>query len=161
MLGSFPILVTAGGVPVLELTLHPDALPLRLALRVDDPAEAVLHAVLPGAAILGAVCVRVGTLAVLLVVEIVAIITATVLPHVDAMAAHPAVLELALELAAVSPLEAPVAAHLVLAPQARVPRAIGPEVAPFALLGALDELSVVEATICPDFDALPVYLLRF
>ena len=54
--------------PFLELTLNPGAVPPFLAVRVNDLPNAMLYAVLPCATVLGAVLVRIGALAVLLVV---------------------------------------------------------------------------------------------
>ena len=119
----------------------------------------MLHAIVPLAAVLAAVRVSVRALAMLLVVAVVAFVSAAVLPHVDAVAMHDAVLEGALEVAAVRPLEAAEPTHLVLAPHACVLRTIRPEVAAFALLDTLSEESVVVAAIGPDLDSLPITLL--
>ena len=119
----------------------------------------MLYAVLPSATVLGAVCVRIGALAVLLVVDILSFVAATVLPYIHAMSAHLTILERTFELPPVGPLEGTCAVHFILTPHACEPRAIGPKVAAFAFFGALLEHPVVEAAIGPDFNALPTYLI--
>ena len=141
--------------PVHELSFSPIALPLNLVLDIDDPANAMLHAILPLAPILAPVRVRVGALSVLLVAQVVTFVAFAIWPHVDAVAVHNAVHEGTMEGAAVRPLEAAVAIHFIVAPHAYELGAIGPEVAPFALLHALIEQSIVKAAVGPNLNAFP------
>ena len=109
---------------ILDPVLKFAALPLPLAfvrvLCIDDPANTMLHSVVPVATVLATIGVCVGALTMLLVVAVVAFVTTTILPYIYSMAVHDTVLERSLEVATVSPLKAPVAAHLVLAPHSRV-----------------------------------------
>lgn len=116
----------------------------------------MLHAIVPIASIFAAIGVSVGAFSMFLVVAIMTFISATVLPHVDTMSMHHAILEGSLEVATISPLKAPVAAHLVLTPHTSVFGAIGPEVAAFTLLDALSEHAMVVAAVGPDFNAFAI-----
>ena len=90
---------------------------------------------------------------VLLIVLIVAFEYAAVRPNIFAVAVQHAVLEIALEVAAVVPLEHPHASHLVFMPRASVYATIGPDVAPYPLLDAMNQVAVVVAAIAPDLNA--------
>jgi len=96
---------------------------------------------------------------VFLVEFIFAFILATVLPNVISEAMHHSVLERTLEVATISPFEAAKSAHFILGPLSCVFTAIGPEVNAVFFLDSVSEISVIIATITPNFDTLSILFI--
>ena len=95
----------------------------------------------------------------LLVKSVIPFVFTAVLPDIVAIAVHDSTLELTLEVTSIGPLETTMATHLIISPSARVLAAVGPKVASFAFLDATEEVSVVIATITPNFNALSILLV--
>ena len=116
----------------MQLTFCPYALSFYLFLRIVEPAHTILQAIFPFASVSVAILVSVGALSVLFVFEVVAFVSPTVLPDVDALAVHDSFAEVTGVRLAIRPNKAPVTCYLIIGPHARVPRAIGLEEVAFA-----------------------------
>lgn len=92
----------------------------------------------------------------LLVHVVVTFIFSAILPNIAAVAVHDTILEGTREVATVSPFEASFSAHLIVLPEACILGAISPEVNAFTFLDSIPEISMIVATIRPDFNSSAV-----
>ena len=90
--------------------------------------------------------------------SIVALVLATILPHIISIPMHHTILEHPFKVPSIRPLEITEATHFVVHPLPRVLAAISPEVNTLTLLDPFLEVSVVVAAIAPNFDAFSILL---